>query len=205
MGSAFWVAVSRNGSKLITESCSIGYRAYKNYYSNRANGFVTCGHALNRSIDHNVYGSAGGSGRFGRIEENVLNSSCDASFVSVLSNVSTISNKTHGRGGSKVTITPSVVSVSKGNTVYMCGATSGVLSGEVVSINDSEIFDNDNYASKGLIRAAFFCAGGDSGAPVYMYSGGKYKIVGIIKGVGSRGSYIVKAGTINSKLGTTPY
>lgn len=208
LGSCFWVAIGRSGSKLNTVSVSVGYRAYRVFNGVRANGFVTCGHGLKNSIDNSVYGSAGGSGRFGRIELSYFDSSCDGSFVSVLSST-TISDKTHGRGGSKVSISPTVVTVKKGDTVTQCGATSGVRSGEVAWTNDyTYLYDStsgkNQYYSK-VICTTKMSDAGDSGAPVYMYSGGKYKLVGIIVGGGEYASYILDAKTINNKLKTTPY
>lgn len=207
LGSAFWVIVHRNGSSIDTKSVSVGYRAYIKVSGIRKNGFVTCGHALDLSVDDKVYTNSFGTIQFGAIKQTVHNSTCDAAFV-IVNSGTTISNKTHGFGGGKVTITPEVVTVEETDKVSMCGAASGVKTDiMVVSTSAEEQFDNDKFITRDLIYTYHMATYGDSGAPVYKKVGNKYKLVGIVKGITEfgGGTYVVKAKKINTILGTTPY
>lgn len=200
LGSSVSIIVGRSGASMTWSSVSIGYRAYKVYYGNRANGFVSCGHGMKDSVDNSVYKSAFSSNRIGRVEETVYNSTCDASFVSVSSG--SVSNTTNVNGG--VTLTPEVVSVSNGDKVSMCGAKSGLVSNKKV-INNNKTITISGIKCTGMIQVEKMSVDGDSGAPVYKNVGGKYKIVGIIRGGGSSYSYVTKASVINSTLGTKAY
>ncbi len=200
LGSKVSVITKRSGSTITYSSVSIGYRAYKVYHGNRANGFVSCGHGIKNTIDNSVYKNAKSSDRIGRVEEWVYNSTCDASFVSVSSG--SVSNTTYVKGG--VTLTAEVVSASKGDKVSMCGAKSGLVSDKKVT-NTNKTVTISGIKCTGMIEVEKMSQSGDSGAPVYKNVGGKYKIVGIIRGSGSSYSYVTKASVINSTLGTKAY
>lgn len=209
LGSAFWFVYKNSKGEIKTTDASVGYRVRRN--SDKKVGFVTCGHGLMLSVDKYVYTNswASSSAVFGKIEKSIRNSSCDASFVSVYSGT-TLSNQTHGRGGSKVRISTDVVTVKKGDIVTKCGAKTGVLSGEVAWTDESQYFPDklagDEYTVNKVICTTYMSKGGDSGAPVYKNVNGTYKLVGIVIGGDDLYSTIVMdAKTINKKLGVTPY
>ena len=200
LGSGVMYATKRSGGKLGGfYAVSIGYRAKRK--SDGKKGFVTCAHGVKDSIDKYIYTTSGT--KIGKIEKSVLNSTCDASFVSVLSGA-TISNKTNGKSA-YVTVTSSVVTVKKGDKIAMCGMSSGLVGGKKVLDTSARGYVGGVYTT-GMIKTEPMSKNGDSGAPVFKVVNGTVKLVGIIKGGdGVNMSYVIKAGTINSKLGITPY
>lgn len=208
LGSKIFFVTSRNGSKVTTSWCSIGYRATKVINGYRTYGFVTCAHGIYQVFKdpkkgyRTFYTDGNAKNKLGTLEVCKFNSTMDASYVSVASS-STISSKTRGNAS----ISAQTCTVSSGQTVTKCGAATGTTSGKVYG-TDSYYWDFEyGVDTDGLIETEYISQLGDSGSVVYRNVGGVNKVVGIIKAGNSFAgvSYVVKASKINSALGVSMY
>ena len=172
---------------------SIGYRAYKIYNGNRANGFVTAQHIFQKTSRKDVYVqlSDGSCGRIGRIEEE--SSALDAVFISLTSKYAMSANNKAGKK-----LSPEIATVKTGDKVSLYGAQSGAISNIKVKKASSDY-------SQSYIETEHKTQHGDSGSAVYIYKNGKNMIVGIQKGSVNGNGLVVKASAINSTLGLKLY
>lgn len=204
-GGRIWFAKSRSGTHVILNGVSIGYRAWRNNNGKRENGFVTCGHALKDSPEKAIYADSLGRTRIGTIRETVYSGNCDAAFV-VLLNGASVSGKIV-YGNTIIDISPETTYVTVGEKVSMIGATSGYVANVKIKNLNATMYvkgrDGKNFV--GLMLTDRMSQMGDSGAPVFRWVGGKYKIVGIVKGHDGNGTYVVRESAIAAKLGAHPY
>lgn len=201
LGSTVWVVLGVKNRRLQCSRVSIGYRAYKVFHGNRANGFVTVAHDVKDSSDNYLYRTSGRTDQVGRIEAWKYDSSADVSFISVNSQKNTVSTKTVDG----VTISPTIKTIKAGDKVSTCGGVSGTVKNKIVYDASRSATVSGLYMTD-LIRTACMSKGGDSGAPVYYYNGSKYLLVGIIVGGDLRDyTYVEKAANLKSKFGVTPY
>lgn len=236
LGNAVFVAV-KNGKKkdestgkkvdaYVFERISIGYPAHKDGKS----GFVTCAHAVkdsNKKLYTNLTFRKYKDDKYTKSQKKsvckagyrvgtvygscVLDYSIDASFIE-LNTTHKLVSRTMVSGGNY--IYNEVVNVKRGDTIYTCGSVTGVQSA-VVDYPKGEIGLEINspgeYYKDVIIANKAFTRAGDSGGLVYTKSGGKYKIVGIVCGVGNYRrdgkdrTFIISASAINSKLGLKVY
>lgn len=201
LGNTVWVVQGVKNKRLVCARVSIGYRAYKVFHGNRANGFVTVAHAVKDSSDNYLYRTSGRTDQVGRIEAWRYDSYADVSFISVNSQKNTISTKTAGG----VTISPTIKTVKAGDKVSTCGGVSGTVNNKIV-YDASKSATVDGLYMTDLIRTACMSKAGDSGAPVYYKNGSKYLLVGIIVGGDLRDyTFVEKAANLKSRFGVTPY
>ncbi|MCR5459192.1 MAG: hypothetical protein K6F51_04785 [Acetatifactor sp.] len=194
-GGWIYSAEFRSGGGTYRGCGSMGYRAYKVYNGNRANGFVTSKHIFKNTSLKDVYVtlSDGSYDRIGRIEEQ--SSALDAVFISLTSKYAM---SVKNRAGKK--LSPEIATVKVGDKVSLCGAKSG-------TISNIEVKQTSSDYSQSSIETQYKTQDGDSGSAVYIYKNGKNMIVGIHRGknnVNGNG-IVVKASAINSTLGLKLY
>ena len=194
-GGWIYSATYRSNGGTYRNGGSMGYRAYKVYNGNRANGFVTSKHTFNKTSLKDVYVKlpSGSYDRIGRIEEQ--SSALDAVFISLTSKYAMSVNNKAGKK-----LSPEIATVKVGDKVSMCGAKSGTVSNKKVKKLSSTV-------SQSSIETELMSTNGDSGAAVYITKNGKNMIVGIIRGenTGNGNGIVVKASAINSTLGIKCY
>ncbi|MDO5665852.1 MAG: hypothetical protein Q4G63_11440 [Bacteroidia bacterium] len=175
-----------------TPGCSVGYRARN---TSGQNGFVSSGHAFTRvdqtAIINNVV--------VGRCQRTQVKNRLDAAFI-VITNSSYTPTMQVDVVGQPLTNVAYII--REGAPASLKGVESNFTSG--VTIMNASI---GGYGSNGEFISDLIRVGpaatkhGDSGGIAY----DNYSILGVIKGVNSGNTFVVKASNINSTFGLTIY
>lgn len=198
-GTPIWVVAGVYNRRLSVRRVSIGYRAYKIFNGNRANGFVTVGHGVREARDNYVYRTSGGTGTIGRIEICRFNDSVDASFIAMVNQNSMTQETPNG-----IKISSSVYTVKKGNRVSMYGGVSGYKKNvEVCGVGIESAYDG--ITMKNTIVTELMSVKGDSGSPVFYFDGGTARLVGIVVADDSESTAVEPESKIRSAIGAVPY
>lgn len=195
---------------------STGYMASKGSSA----GFVTAAHS--NHVGDYVYISALTDGsqifsstyRLGIINSRQYNEYIDAAFVKITSSNYTQSNSIYWTSSQAGVTRPGtymdaavvdVSSITSSTTIYKSGSATYLTTGHLRN-SSVTLRTEDGIILSGLIQTTVHAARGDSGAISYVISGANYrgKALGIVHGGDDNGyTYIVKATTINSRLGLT--
>lgn len=190
---------------------STGFRAYWiDLSGSRHNGFVTAGHAT--SVGSYIYNNSGTL--IGQCLKNQNGGNTDAAFVEITNSNYSMSNQVYysdslgNTGGVSLDVSNVVTTFTVGQTIYKAGYSTYLTSGEIYSTNYTGTFEGTVCSD--LISTAAYSDFGDSGGVSYVYSGGSYKIAGILKAKTTLDklfveSYICKASHIKQDLGVVQY
>ena len=185
-----------------TSGClgTIGFTAKRN--SDNTKGYVMAGHTAwfqtGLSSYQPTYDSNNLAGTVSKIGLNT-----DAAFIPY----SNVTAKMHIGGGTFVTVKGYYSGGISGMTLTKSGSASGSVTGEYVGVLTGQTIDG-HYMDK-IELMTTTALSGDSGAPVYYISHGRYKIVGIVSSAaiingGTEATIYIPCGEVMSKLGVTP-
>lgn len=176
-----------------TSGGSVGYRARVSGQS----GIVTAAHFV--PLNSNV---AKSGTNFAQCTTRQESGSVDAAFCQITNTSYTPTNTINGTSN---TLSTTISEPGVGTVINMVGATSGHLSGKIVSTNATATVGGVTFTN--LTSADFLATNGDSGCIVYSYisSTNTRYTLGIVKCGSSSVTYYCKANQINSALGTSRY
>ena len=210
-GQRIWTVNSRDGVNVTINGWSIGFRARMKFYDGRAyNGFVTCTHCVRYSVDKRVYSTqANAANRVNPIGRNLCwvdGAEYDCAFVQM--------NAGHEMSA-RITKDNAVIQdefhdAKKGELVRLCGASSGVVAGQVVdtsaSVRMKHPITGETRTYRNMIKTAKLGVEGDSGGLVYWMNSKKERYpIGILIGSDATHSYIMPASRIKMKMGLRTY